>query len=101
MTRGGIVVQDAHLTKAIPRDNVDLMQFSGLQDMSGREIYEGDVLVSHLDQSKFTVMLENGAFRLEPERRDGNHVLDEGIINQQNLHVAGNIYESPSQLTPN
>jgi len=76
-----------------------LMQYTGLHDKNGKEIYEGDILVPYETGNKHTVIFELGAFALS--RHDGwrqliNHASDNnGIILEE---VIGNIYENPELL---
>ncbi len=77
----------------------ELTQYTGLKDKNDKEIYEGDILVSHEAGNKHTVVFEIGAFALS--RPDGwrqllNHASDN---NGQVLEtIIGNIYESSELL---
>lgn len=81
-----------------------LMQFTGLKDKNGREIYEGDILefndcsyartAGHVDDKilKSKVEFYYGAFWV-----DGILLLD-AIQNDEELEIVGNIYENPELL---
>lgn len=74
-------------------ENAPLMQFTGLKDKNGKEIYEGDILEIH--QERYTVVwFDKGAcFRYWD--RMGNL---ESPLNYDEVAVVGNIYENKSLL---
>lgn len=81
-----------------------LMQFTGLHDKNGKEIYEGDILQlwpeETKDQLRAIVIFEDGAFQYQyitktqsPDKYRFEH-------HKMNCHeVIGNIYENPNILT--
>ena len=83
---------------------VHIMQYTGLLDKAGREIYEGDII----DQSKypdepcpFVVVFEDGSFRKKYSVWDES--LSKPQINEISLSildevVIGNIHENPELL---
>ena len=68
-----------------------LMQFTGLLDKNGKEIYEGDVIKEKHCTSY--VIFEEGRFQLH--QNSGNYV----VQNTQYYEIIGNIYENPELLT--
>lgn len=80
-------------------ENYDLMQFTGLTDKNGKEIYEGDiiesfVLLSETGENIRTVVkwgengwLANGALSNNPQ-----------WMNNHQPEVIGNIWENPELL---
>ena len=74
--------------------DVILMQYTGMSDKNGKDIYEGDIMGGGAFPSQ-SVSFHNGAF--------GFHSSSQGHsqINQDRatrLEVIGNIYESPELL---
>ncbi len=71
----------------------DLMQFTGLKDKNGKEIYEGDI-IRNLDKEIGEIKwLSFGWYVHCPKIDDGLHWL-----NQKEVEVIGNIYENPELL---
>ena len=74
-------------------ENIELMEYTGLKDMKGKEIYEGDILFESSSEEYFKVVFENGSFRAEVNEysldlEDYAHICE----------VVGNIYENPELL---
>jgi len=69
-------------------------QYSGLKDKSGKEIYEGDIVVYDCDN--FSVTWNDGSFHAHSEQEG---VYDTGFWNiTNNCKIIGNIYENPELL---
>ena len=94
------------------QDKFPLMQYTGLRDKNGNEIYEGDILEYHdymwnfkADQIHIGVVRWqdwHGAFDCERRMIDGKEVKPEhglpGIQFKFQAKVIGNIYENPHLL---
>ena len=77
-------------------DHYDVMQFTGLKDKSGKEIYEGDVLGQRLEPLGYVVYLD-GSFRVNL----GSEQQPPSPLNQDRcnrLETIGNIHENPELL---
>jgi uncharacterized phage protein (TIGR01671 family) len=76
----------------------DLMQFTGLKDRNGKEIYEGDILCNP-NQLKGIVVYYEAGFHLEAKRKNGNiwyMPLNLGML--RNKEIIGNVYENPELI---
>lgn len=79
-------------------DEVELMQFTGLFDKNGKEIYEGDIIKTETD--KLMAITWSQKFASFCLNRDGwafQHWFGEAC-NPKNCEVIGNIYENESLL---
>jgi len=87
---------------AVPNDAraLEVMQYTGLKDKNGKEIYEGDIMDydDPEDSSVFAVEFSNGAFRAGyiDWTVDLIYPTLNGINSQ--CRVIGNIYENPELL---
>lgn len=90
-------------------EDAELLQYTGLKDKNGKEIYEGDILLLEKG-TKRTVFSVPGGFAIESLDDDLNKygkeifVPIEGLSDEQNASfikstkVIGNIYENPELL---
>jgi len=79
------------LNESYFREDVLWIEFTGLTDRIGKEIYEGDIVIS-MDTGNYPALVErdapNGGFNLRG--RDGDYMdIDSNTI----MKVIGNIYE--------
>jgi len=81
-------------------DNPPVMQFTGLLDMDGKEIYEGDIVmvINYLNGKPWTGHVHPCAVESVPggfELKDHWH---HESLRSSELEVIGNIYENPDML---
>ena len=71
----------------------ELMQYTGMKDVNGVEIYEGDILQSE-HYFRYQVVFKGDCWRCEPLKNSGfkNRFIG------RDLKVIGNIYENPDLL---
>lgn len=81
-------------------ENVELMQYTGLKDKNGVEIYEGDVVIDQW-ANEYTPVFQNGIYMAYNPK----HLMESepstqfNIIWKNGCEVIGNIYENPELLS--
>lgn len=76
----------------------NLMQYTGLEDKNGKEIYEGDILSDGNNEKPYKVIFENGSFRAEFKGDFEEYSFDLIDVVAQSYEVVGNIYENPELM---
>ncbi|MCL4431889.1 MAG: YopX family protein [Epsilonproteobacteria bacterium] len=77
------------------KDEFELMQYTGLKDKNGIEIYEGDILRDYDNELIGVVSFQDGAFIVSWENEFCN------TFEWSSESVIGNIYENPELLETN
>ena len=78
--------------------NIELMQYTGLKDKNGTEIYEGDVIKVERDGIIYRVEWIHGGFGLEPRYNSPFYPRLGNVELREKIEVIGNIHENPELL---
>ncbi|MCR1994393.1 YopX family protein [Bacillus subtilis] len=75
-----------------------LMQYTGMKDKNGREIYEGDIVIDERKNSA-EVVFDDGCFCVIGYLGDlRTHPIRDSLFCGERFEVIGNIYENPELL---
>uniref|UniRef100_A0A6M3IS57 Putative YopX protein n=1 Tax=viral metagenome TaxID=1070528 RepID=A0A6M3IS57_9ZZZZ len=79
------------------RDELILIQYTGLHDKNGKEIWEGDIC-KNVDGEIGKVVFTNGAFWMQYIPPYDWDPMDPAQLLYNTLKIIGNIYENPELL---
>jgi len=83
-------------------EGIPLMQYTGLKDKNGVEVYEGDVLCSHyFDESDYKTLTSEDLLVVQYDRGSyyaGDEDLWEAVNCISTNLVVGNIYQNPELI---
>lgn len=82
-----------------------LMQYTGIKDKNGKEIYEGDIVLIKLDETstwyKTVVKFKEGAFIANLiDKEDYVYIFHHGFTDDD-FEIIGNVYENKNLLEEN
>jgi hypothetical protein len=77
-------------------DRYEIMQFSGLKDKNGKEIYEADILGT--GEQRATMVFSTDVMQDGTSNCFGSGFFPEADIDPSDCEIIGNIYENPELL---
>ena len=96
---------NAYILRRESFDDVELMQYTGVKDKNGKEIYEGDIVLIKLDETstwyKTVVGFKKGAFIANLiGKEDYVYIFHHGFTGDD-FEIIGNVYENKNLLEEN
>ena len=93
---------NAYILRRESFDDVELMQFTGVNDKNGKEIYEND-LISCNKYKNIVVFFENGCFKIKYPKSDTTNTICtlDTFLEKYKCKISGNIYENKNLLEEN
>jgi uncharacterized phage protein (TIGR01671 family) len=81
-----------------PQEGWELMQYTGLKDKNGKEIYEGDIVRDSTMTYLGIIAWNTGDCSFDVKSTKTGMHYGIGISRQNDLEIVGNIYENPELL---
>lgn len=81
------------------KGNIPIMQYTGLKDKNGKEIYEGDIVLwAHMGETNLYEVYYNEEEVHYFARPINNLDETESYLDSTHMQVIGNIYENPELI---
>ena len=86
-------IEEDEISGFLPIDRFEIMQYTGLKDKNGTEIYEGDIVFDSHCEENGKVIFDEGCFAIEWET-----TIEDLFENCDIYEVIGNAYQNPELL---
>ena len=95
-------INNAYILRRESFDDVELMQYTGVKDKNGKEIYEKDIIFCN-KYKNIVVFFENGCFKVRYPKNDITNIICtlDTFLEKYKCKISGNIYENPELLEEN
>ena len=92
---GQVVTDSPENGEIIPfsKDTYELNQSTGLQDVTGKDIYEGDIISDPMGIGQ--IVFDSGSFCIKWNDNPNESIL---ILESELLEIIGNLFETPELL---
>jgi uncharacterized phage protein (TIGR01671 family) len=96
ITHVSLVFKGLPAAHNVPIEHVSLMQFTGLKDKTGQDIYEGDLW--KLGDEVYLILWYQGDYQSGWKKKAGDNYTDIGLETATKGNVVGNIHQNSELL---